>query len=122
MFGQWNQFRRYVSSYEKDQLGESGDPQTLKPIQWKFIPPIAARWDGWWEQLMRSTKELLVPVLGKLSVNYEELCTILCNAEAVLNNCPLTYVSDDISDLAPLTPSMFFQDLKQTGDWNSRIR
>ena len=61
-----------------------------------------------------STKKLLVYVLGKSSANYEELCTILCDIEVVLNNHPLTYVLDDISDLSPLTLSMFLQDLKET--------
>ena len=54
-------------------------------------------------------------VLGRSSVKYEELCTIQCDVVAVLNDRSLTYVSDDISDLTPLTLSMFLQDLKQTG-------
>ena len=90
--------------------------QTLKPIQWKFIPPTAAWWGGWWERLIRSTKELLVRVLGRSSVNYEELCTILCDVEAVLNDRPLTYVSDDISDLTPFNTLKTFS---KSGDVNT---
>lgn len=88
---------------------------TLHPINWKFIPPSAAWWGGWWERLIRTTKELLVRVLGQASVNYEELLTILCDAEAVINSRPLTYISNDIEDLSPLTPSMFMQDIKIAG-------
>lgn len=87
----------------------------LKPIQWNFIPPTAAWWGGWWERLIRSTKNLLVRVLGRASVTYEELLTILCEVEAVLNSRPLTYMSNDPRDLVALTPSNFLQDVQETG-------
>jgi hypothetical protein len=89
--------------------------ETLNPINWKFIPPTAAWWGGWWERLIRSTKDLLVRVLGQASVNYEELLTIICDVEAVINCRPLTYISNDSEDLLPLTPSMFLQDIKESG-------
>ncbi|XP_035228052.1 uncharacterized protein LOC118200221 [Stegodyphus dumicola] len=37
--------------------------ETLNPINWKFIPPTAAWWGGWWERLIRIVKNLLVRVL-----------------------------------------------------------
>ncbi|GBN32734.1 hypothetical protein AVEN_178946-1 [Araneus ventricosus] len=89
--------------------------ETLNPINWKFIPPTAAWWGGWWERLIRTTKNLLVRVLGQASVNYEELLTILCDVESVINCRPLTYISNDSEDLLPLTPSMFLQDIKESG-------
>ncbi|GBM00954.1 hypothetical protein AVEN_6294-1, partial [Araneus ventricosus] len=89
--------------------------ETLNPINWKFIPPTAAWWGGWWERLIRTTKNLLVRVLGQASVNYEELLTILCDIESVVNCRPLTYISNDSEDLLPLTPSMFLQDIKESG-------
>lgn len=85
------------------------------PIKWKFIPPTAAWWGGWWERLIRSVKTLLVRILGRSSVNFEELLTILCDVEATINSRPLTYVSDDSDELIPLTPSLFLQDIKQVG-------
>ncbi|XP_035226641.1 uncharacterized protein LOC118198969 [Stegodyphus dumicola] len=91
--------------------------ETLHPITWKFIPPTAAWWGGWWERLIRTAKNLIVRVLGQAAVNYEELLTvIICDVEAVINCRPLTYVSNDSEDLLlPLTPSMFLQDIKVSG-------
>ncbi|GBN51557.1 hypothetical protein AVEN_245781-1, partial [Araneus ventricosus] len=89
--------------------------ETLNPINWKFIPPTAAWWGGWWERLIHTTKNLLVRVLGQASVNYEELLTILCDVESVINCRPLTCISNDSEDLLPLTPSMFLQDIKESG-------
>ncbi|XP_035218848.1 uncharacterized protein LOC118192066 [Stegodyphus dumicola] len=89
--------------------------ETLNPINWKFIPPTAAWWGGWWERLIRIVKNLLVRVLGKSSVTYEELLTVLCDAEATVNNRPLTYISNDADELRPLTPSNFLQDVKEIG-------
>ncbi|XP_035233535.1 uncharacterized protein LOC118205352, partial [Stegodyphus dumicola] len=89
--------------------------ETLHPITWKFIPPTAAWWGGWWERLIRTAKNLIVRVLGQAAVNYEELLTVICDVEAVINCRPLTYVSNDSEDLLPLTPSMFLQDIKVSG-------
>ncbi|GFV86730.1 DUF5641 domain-containing protein [Trichonephila clavipes] len=44
---------------------------------------------------------------GKAILTYEELLTVLCDCEAVVNSRPLTYVSEDPNDLIPLTPSLF---------------
>ncbi|KFD64293.1 hypothetical protein M514_23577 [Trichuris suis] len=60
-------------------------------------------------------KELLRRSLGRASLTYEELLTVLCDCEAVMNSRPLTYVSDGVADLEPLTPSMFLQDNRQVG-------
>ncbi|XP_035217855.1 uncharacterized protein LOC118205424 [Stegodyphus dumicola] len=56
--------------------------ETLHPITWKFIPPTAAWWGGWWERLIRTAKNLIVRVLGQAAVNYEELLTVICDVEA----------------------------------------
>ncbi|GFX89725.1 uncharacterized protein TNCV_3711571 [Trichonephila clavipes] len=46
-------------------------------------------------------------ITGKAILTYEELLTVLCDCEAVVNSRPLTYVSEDPNDLIPLTPSLF---------------
>ena len=44
------------------------------------------------ELLLKSTKELLRKVLKACRLNYEELQTVLLEAEVILNNRPLTYM------------------------------
>jgi hypothetical protein len=88
---------------------------SVQRIQWKKIPPSAAWWGGWWERLIQMVKGLLKKVLGRASLKYEELVTILCDVEAVINSRPLTYLSEDPGDLSPLTPAMFIQDIQTVG-------
>ncbi|GFT17968.1 integrase catalytic domain-containing protein [Trichonephila clavipes] len=76
-------------------------------ILWKFIPPTAAWWGGWWERLVRTVKELLKSTLGRSVLKYDELYTVLCDCESIINCRPLTYVSENSEELIPLTPSMF---------------
>ncbi|XP_071038610.1 uncharacterized protein, partial [Parasteatoda tepidariorum] len=85
---------------------------TVQKIQWKFNPPTAAWWGGWWERLIQLVKRILRKVLGRAVLSYEELVTVLCDCEQVINSRPLTYVTEDIDDLSPLTPSHFLQELK----------
>ncbi|KAI5738661.1 hypothetical protein M8J77_009685 [Diaphorina citri] len=68
-----------------------------------------------WECMMGLVKNLLRRILGRTSVDYEELSTILSECEAVINSRPLTYVSDDSSDLSCISPSMFLHDLEEVG-------
>ncbi|GFY04932.1 integrase catalytic domain-containing protein [Trichonephila clavipes] len=50
---------------------------STQKIVWKFIPPTAAWWGGWWERLVRIIKELLRRSLGKSISSYEELSTVI---------------------------------------------
>ncbi|GFY63697.1 integrase catalytic domain-containing protein [Trichonephila inaurata madagascariensis] len=54
-------------------------------ILWKFIPPTAAWWGGWCVRLVCIVKESLRRTLGKCTLTYEELNTILCDFEWIIN-------------------------------------
>lgn len=65
---------------------------------------------SWWERLVCTIKGLLRCTLGKSMLFDEELETIICNCESVVNSQPLTYVLENSQDLIPLSPSMFLKD------------
>ncbi|XP_071040602.1 uncharacterized protein [Parasteatoda tepidariorum] len=85
---------------------------TFSPILWRFLPPTAPWWGGFFERLIGLLKRILRKVLGHTSLNYQEIETVLCDCESQLNSRPLTYVSDDPDDLCPLTPDLFLKDTR----------
>ena len=76
-----------------------------KGIKWKFIVEQAPWQGGWWDRMVRSVKEPLRKVLGKLLLSFTELTTVLVKIKAIINSRPLTTVSDDVKDDTPITPA-----------------
>ena len=75
-------------------------------VEWHFNPPHASHFGGAWERQIRSIRRVLNG-LGLVQVMSDEtLCTLMCEAEAVLNARPLTRVMDDPEEVRPLTPGM----------------
>ena len=64
-------------------------------IDQRFILPASPWWGGFYERLVRSVKMSLRKCLGRSLLSFEELQTILCEIELVINNRPLAYQSDD---------------------------
>lgn len=87
----------------------------IKRIKWIFNPPSASWWGGWWERLVRIVKELLRRTLGKASLYYVELYTVLCDVESVINERPLTYVSG-ADEWEVLSPSRFLRPLQNVSE------
>lgn len=75
-------------------------------IIWKFNTPKAPWMGGVFERLIGVCKLTLKKVLGQACVTFYELSTIIVQIEAAINDRPLTYSSDDLFELIPLTPSM----------------
>ena len=66
-----------------------------KGVTWQFIIEKAPWQGGFWERLVQSIKRCLKKNLGRTSLTFEELITILVEIEATLNNRPLSYLYDD---------------------------
>ena len=76
-----------------------------KKIDWQFTTTCAPWMGGFYERLIREVKTALKKVLGRQTLTMEELRTVICEVEGVLNSRPLTYVSDEFDEV--LTPSHF---------------
>ena len=77
-----------------------------KQISWNFIIEKAPWWGGFWERLVRSIKKPLKKILGRSTLSFDELSTVLVEIEGIINSRPLTYVYDDNESISfPLTPS-----------------
>ncbi|XP_067121310.1 uncharacterized protein [Centruroides vittatus] len=101
--------------FSEAELTKIKDEILVQSIIWKFIPPASPWWGGWWERLVGCVKQIMRRILGRASLTYEELYTIICEVEGLMNSRPLTTLSEDTEDLIPLTPNMFLQGIKETG-------
>ena len=64
-------------------------------IQQKFNLPASPWWGGFYERLVRTVKTTLMKSIGKAFLTFEELQTVLCQIEKVINGRPLLYTSED---------------------------
>ncbi len=75
-------------------------------ITWEFIPERAPHFGGLWEAAVKSMKKHLRCIVGNTKLTYEELATVLCQIEAVLNSRSLTALPSE-GEVEALTPGHF---------------
>ena len=78
-------------------------------VEWIFNPPYSSHFAGCIERKIGSLRTCLEGALALSSrrlLNFDELHTLMWEAGAIVNNTPLTEVSDDPADPEPLTPAM----------------
>ena len=68
-------------------------------IEWKFNPPVSPWMGGVWEALVKSVKRALKAVTRDRLFTDDALSTLFCEVESVINQRPLTPISDSISFL-----------------------
>jgi len=78
---------------------------SLKGITWLFNPPGASHHGGVWERMIRTIRNVFGSLLGEQKMTDEQLRTLMCEVESIVNGRPLTVNSSDPNDYAPLTPN-----------------
>ncbi|XP_067620048.1 uncharacterized protein [Eurosta solidaginis] len=74
-------------------------------IEWKFIPPRSPHFGGLWESAVKQAKHYLRRAIGAHILTHDELHTICCQAEAIINSRPLTPMTSCPDDMRPITPA-----------------
>ncbi|XP_071956809.1 uncharacterized protein [Antedon mediterranea] len=69
-------------------------------IVWIFNPPLASHFGGVWERCIRTVRKVLSGLIQE-QILEEGLKTLFCGVENIINNRPLTKVSDDPKDSEP---------------------
>jgi len=73
-------------------------------VEWSFNLEKAPWWGGIFERMIKMMKRCLKKTIGRARITYDELLTVVTEAEMILNSRPLSYVStEDIEE--PLTPA-----------------
>ena len=78
-------------------------------INWVRIPHYAPSQGGSWEIMVKLFKNTLGRVIGEArrKPSLIKLQTYVSDAVRIVNDCPLTTVSSEPNDLAPISPSSF---------------
>ena len=83
-------------------------------INWATISARASHFGGLWEAAITSMKLHFQKIVGKVTrLQLEEMYTITCHIEAIMNSRPITFIPNDALDKCPLTPSMLLTGFKR---------
>ena len=69
-------------------------------VNWTFIPPSGPHHGGVWERLIRSVKKVSLFCLKGTNLGWWS-STALCEVEAIINDRPITTVTNDPTSLSP---------------------
>ena len=84
-------------------------------VQWKFIPQLSPWMGGCFEKMVDVVKRNLKKALEPTLLSFEELMTVLCECEAVVNSRPLVFVGADLESGTYLSLAHFLSMNPQLG-------
>ena len=96
----------------------------LKNIEWFFNVEKAPHMNGLAEKMIASAKRPLKIILGNSQLTFRQLTMVLTEVESIVNNRPLTEVSEGLEDFFTITPSELIigQKMDTLTDPNFRVR
>jgi len=77
----------------------------LTEIEWELNPSIASQMGGVWDSQIRTVRSTLNSTLMNQVLDDERLDTIFAEVKNIVNNRPLTPVSEDLTGLHDLAPN-----------------
>lgn len=110
----------YKFFHEKENCDEIMNGLTFRSVEWKKNPPNAASMGGIWESGIKSAKHHLYRSIGDSVLTFEELTTVFCKIEAIMNSRPLCSLSDNPNEFDVLTAGHFLigQNLLAVPEYN----
>ncbi|XP_045453733.1 uncharacterized protein LOC123663035 [Melitaea cinxia] len=102
-----NNYLKEIYDFLSSNETEIASRLASRRITWKFSPASCPHWGGIFESVVKVAKTHLRRVIGESVLTFEELATVFCKIEAMLNSRPLCPISSDPNDLEALTPGHF---------------
>ena len=100
-------FKATASWIKKIQKSERPqDHLAREDITWQFNLSRPPWWGGMYERLIKDVKKTLYKTLGRTTLSFEQLETVIIDIEKHLNNRPLTYLESDGGEERVLTPNV----------------
>lgn len=98
---------RQIKQAWKSIVDKCIDITSIQEIKWKFIPVSSPTFGGLWEACVKSIKYFLKRMGSTTNFTYDQLYTLLCRIEALLNSRPLYPNPVEPSESLSLTPFHF---------------
>ena len=108
LVGAKNELERALSEIDDTQVQQFLLEQGCDYFRFNMNVPSASHMGGSWERQIRTVRSILSSLLDEagFQLNDESLRTLMCEAAAIVNSCPLTVGRlYDATSLEPLTPN-----------------